>query len=619
MDKAFSLPAKTVETEIPAGGYNWKYIINIAREHKRVLLVANIVAILSVLASIPIPLLFPLLVDEVLLKQPGVLMAWMDGLFPAEWTGPTLYILFILLITVLLRVAALVMSIWQVREFTLIAKDITFRIRASLLGRLKRISMAEYETLGSGAVASHFVTDLNAIDEFIGQSIAKSIISALTVVGISIVLLWMHWQLALFILLMNPLVIYFTMVLGKRVKHLKKHENAAFEIFQQALTETLDAIQQIRASNREGFYLRDVIKKAENIKTHSAAFSWRSDAASRFSFGVFLLGFDVFRAITMLMVVFSDLSVGQMMAVFGYLWFMMGPVQELLNIQYSFFGAKAALTRINRLLKLELEPRYPHTHNPFAGKKTVGLRVEDLCFRYSAENSVEGDDGERPQVLNHVNLNVRPGEKVALVGASGGGKSTLVQVVLGMYAPQKGMLYFDDVPVSEIGLDVVRENVATVLQHPAMFNDTVRMNLSLGLEFTDEQLWQALDVAQLREVVASTPAKLDTIVGTQGIRLSGGQRQRLAIARMVLSDPKVVILDEATSALDTQTEAKLHKALHAFLENRTTLIIAHRLSAVKQADRVYVFDDGQIIEEGQHEELLQNDGLYARLYGKLQH
>jgi len=621
MDKAFSPDADGVESkiDIPADGYNWKYIADIAREHKRVLLIANIFAVLSVLASIPIPLFFPLLVDEVLLKQPGALVAWMSDLFPAQWLGPTFYILFIMLATLLLRVGALVMSIWQVREFTLIAKDITFRIRASLLGRLKRIAMSEYETLGSGAVASHFVTDLNAIDEFIGQSIAKSIISALTVVGISIVLLWMHWQLALFILLLNPLVIYFTMVLGKRVKHLKKHENSAFEIFQQSLIETLDAIQQIRASNREGFYLRDVIKKAENIKTHSVAFSWKSDAASRFSFGIFLLGFDVFRAVTMLMVVFSDLSIGEMMAVFGYLWFMMGPVQELLNIQYSFFGAKAALTRINRLLKLKLEPRYPHTHNPFDGKKTVGLRVEDLCFRYSTENSVEGDEGEAPQVLNHVNLNVQPGEKVALVGASGGGKSTLVQVVLGMYAPQKGMLYFDDVPVSEIGLDVVRENVATVLQHPAMFNDTVRMNLSLGLEFTDEQLWQALEVAQLREVVESTPAKLDTIVGTQGIRLSGGQRQRLAIARMVLSDPKVVILDEATSALDTQTEAKLHKALHAFLENRTTLIIAHRLSAVKQADRVYVFDDGQIIEEGLHEELLQNDGLYARLYGKLQH
>jgi ATP-binding cassette subfamily C protein len=222
-------------------------------------------------------------------------------------------------------------------------------------------------------------------------------------------------------------------------------------------------------------------------------------------------------------------------------------------------------------------------------------------------------------VLEHVNLDIKAGEKVALVGASGGGKSTLVQVILGMYPPQSGMLYFDGVPVTDIGMDVVRENVATVLQHPALFNDTVRMNLSLGQEFTDDQLWQALEVAQLRDVVEGMPEQLETIVGRQGVRLSGGQRQRLAIARMVLMDPRVVILDEATSALDTETEAKLHNALQTFLKDRTTLIIAHRLSAVKQADRVYVFDGGRIIEEGRHEELLQSEGLYKRLYGSFQH
>jgi len=615
--------------DIPEKGYGWPYIIGIALEHKRTLIAANIVAILAVIASIPIPLLFPLLVDEVLLHQPGQLLAIMNSVFPENWHGPFLYVGCVLFFTLLLRVLTLTMSVWQVRQFTLIAKDVTYRIRRALLDRLRRVSMSEYETMGSGAVASHFVTDVNAVDEFIGQSIAKSLISALSLVGISVVLLWLHWQLALFILFLNPLVIYFTMVLGKRVKELKKRENAAFEVFQQALTETLDAIQQIRASNRERHYIKDVISKARGIKTHSAAFSWKSDAASRFSFVVFLFGFDIFRAITMLMVAFSDLTVGQMMAVFGYLWFMMSPVQDMLNIQYAFYGARAALGRINKLLVLKIEPDYPHHQNPFAGKHTVGLRVEDVSFSYQltddaslAEGSqLETAEGspEKNQVLSHVNLDIRPGEKVALVGASGGGKSTLVQVILGMYPPQSGMLYFDGVPVNEIGLDVVRENVATVLQHPVLFNDSVRMNLSLGQEYNEKQLWQALEVAQLKEVVEAMPEKLDTVVGRQGIRLSGGQRQRLAIARMVLMDPKVVILDEATSALDVDTESRLHQALRSFLQGRTTLIIAHRLSAVKQADRVYVFDGGQIIEEGQHEQLLENDGLYRRLYGQLQH
>ncbi|HUW50014.1 MAG TPA: ABC transporter ATP-binding protein [Sulfuricella sp.] len=588
--------------------YTWSSILGIVREHRKELVIAHIVAILAALASVPIPLLMPLLVDEVLLHQPGRLVALVNGFFPAHWYGPVLYIGAVLVATLALRLTALTLGVWQGRSFTLIAKDVVYRMREQMLLRLSRIAMSEYETLGSGAVASHFVKDLDAVDNFVGASVSKFLVAVLSIVGTAVVLLWMHWQLALFILLLNPAVIYFTTVLGKRVKDLKKQENSAFELFQQALTETLDAIQQIRAINREQHYIARVIDTARDIRTHAAAFSWKSDAAGRLSFMVFLFGFDVFRAISMLMVVYSNLSIGQMMAVFGYLWFMMGPVQEILGIQYAYYGAKAALTRINRLLELKEEPHYPHLKNPFAGKHTVGVEVENVHFSY----------GETP-VLNGVSLKIRPGEKVALVGASGGGKSTLVQVILGLYPPISGMVGFDGVPMTEIGMEVVRSHVATVLQHPALFNDTVRMNLTLGRELADAQLWQALEVAQLADTVRELPNGLDTIVGRQGVRLSGGQRQRLAIARMVLSDPQVVILDEATSALDAETEAKLHEALREFLKDRTTLIIAHRLSAVKQADRAYVFDDGHIIEEGVHDDLIRNDGLYSRLYGRLQH
>ncbi len=588
--------------------YTWQSVLAIVREHRTDLISAHIVAILAAVASVPIPLLMPLLVDEVLLHQPGRLVEWLNSQSPAAWQGPVLYISAVLALTLALRLTALILGVWQGRSFTLIAKDVVFRMREQMLQRLGRIAMSEYETLGSGAVASHFVKDLDAMDTFIGASVSKFLVALLSIIGTAVVLLWMHWQLALFILLLNPAVIYFTTVLGTRVKDLKKRENGAFELFQQALTETLDAIQQIRASNRERHYIALVIERARGIRTDAAAFSWKSDAAGRLSFVVFLFGFDVFRAISMLMVVYSDLSIGQMMAVFGYLWFMMGPVQEILGIQYAFYAAKAALGRINRLLELKDEPHYPHRQDPFAGQHTVGVEVADVHFSY----------GDTP-VLNGVSLRIRPGEKVALVGASGGGKSTLVQVLLGLYPPDSGTVSFAGVPMTEIGMEVVRSHVATVLQHPALFNDTVRANLSLGRELTDEQLWQALQVAQLADTVRELPSGLDTIVGRQGVRLSGGQRQRLAIARMVLSAPQVVILDEATSALDADTEARLHEALRGFLRGRTTLIIAHRLSAVKQADRAYVFDGGQIIEEGKHDELIKGDGLYSRLYGQLQH
>ncbi len=585
--------------------YHWRDLFHQVLDHRKELITANLVAILAALISVPIPLLIPLLVDEVLLHKPATMISTMDALFPASWHGPVLYITAITLLTVFLRLIWLLTTVWQTREFTLISKNLTYRIRQRLLQHIETISMTDYETLGSGTVSSRLVVDVETVDAFLGASISKFIVAVLTLLGVTGVMLWLHWPLALFILFLNPLVILLTTKMGKYVKELKKQENTAFELFQQALTETLDTIQQIRASNRASSFFGRVTGYAREVKDHAGQFAWRSDATNRLSFTVFISGFDLFRAVSMLMVVFSNLSIGEMLAVFSYLWFMMGPVQEVLNIQYGWYGAKAALQRINGLLAMQPEPHYPHLHNPFAGKTTVSVRAENITFAY----------GERSPVLKNVNLTIQAGQKIALVGASGGGKSTFVQVLLGLYQPQQGQLYFDEVPVTEIGLDVVREHVATVLQHPALFNDTIRANLTLGREVADAQLWEALRIAQLENIIREQPQGLDTIVGRQGMRLSGGQRQRLAIARMILSNPSVVILDEATSALDMETEQKLHAAMAEFLKGRTTLIVAHRLSAVRQADHIFVFEDGRISEQGNHQQLLAQGGLYQKLYG----
>jgi ATP-binding cassette subfamily C protein len=427
-------------------------------------------------------------------------------------------------------------------------------------------------------------------------------------VGAAGVLLWMHWQLGLFILVMNPIAVYFTVVISKKVKDLKRRENSAFQIFQESLTETLEAIQQIRASNREQHYLSHITNLARDIRTHSAAYSWRSDAASRLSFVVFLIGIDAFRAIAMLMVLFSGLSLGMMIAVFGYLWYMLGPIEVVLNLQYAFQAANAALDRINNLVQLKDEPNYPHLKNPFVGNSTTSLSLHDVSFRY----------GDGPLIFENLSLAIDSGEKVAVVGASGGGKSTLVQIILGLYPPAAGDLRFDGISVTEIGMDVVREHVGTVLQQPALFNDTVARNVAMGRDVTDSEIWGALHTAVIGDLVATWPAGLDTVIGRDGIRLSGGQRQRLAIARMVLSDPRIVVLDEATSALDATTEALVYESLNTHFSDRTMLIIAHRLSAVRRADRVLVFDAGRVAEQGEHSALIRQGGLYGRLYGQLQ-
>ena len=587
---------------------SWAEIRQLALRHRKALLLANLLAVLGVLASVPIPLLLPLLVDEVLLHQGDAALRVMDRLLPSAWQQATGYIGLILASTLLLRCSALLFNVLQARLFARLSKDIVYRLRLRLIERLKRISLGEYESLGSGTVTAHLVTDLDTLDKFVGETLSKFLVAVLTLTGTAAILLWMHWQLALLILLFNPLVIYATVQLGKRVKHLKKLENDSTARFTQALSETLEAIGEVRASNRQGFFLGRLGQRAEEVRDFAVASLWKSDAAGRASGLLFQFGIDVFRAAAMLTVLFSDLSIGQMLAVFSYLWFMIGPVEQLLGLQYAYYAAGAALQRLNELLARADEPQYPARRDPFAGVQTLGIEIEGLRFAYRDESVLEG-----------LNLRIEAGEKVAIVGASGGGKSTLVQLLLGLYTPQAGTIRFGGVSQEEIGLASIRDNVAVVLQHPALFNDTVRANLSMGRTVTDDDCWRALGIAQLADTVRGLPLGLDSVVGRSGVRLSGGQRQRLAIARMILAKPKVVILDEATSALDAATEYALHQALGEFLQGRTTLIIAHRLSAVKQADRVLVFDGGHIAEQGGHQQLIAEGGLYAKLYGHLQH
>ncbi|EMN7334566.1 ABC transporter ATP-binding protein [Vibrio vulnificus] len=584
------------------------WLLTQAKKHKSKLVFANLIAIVATLVSVPIPLLMPLMVDEVLLDQPGKGLAVMNTLLPQAWQTPTGYIFLTLLLVILMRITSQALNILQSRQFTLVSKTITYQMRAKMIDKLGRISIRQYETRGSGGINAHLITDIETIDQFIGSTLAKFVISLLTVIGTAGVLLWLEWRLGLFILLVNPIVIYFSRKLGSKVKHLKKRENQAFEQFQNRLVETLDGIYQLRAANKEREFLSELKQQADQVRLNADKYAWQSEAAGRVSFLLFLLGFELFRAVAMLMVLFSDLTIGQIFAVFGYLWFMLTPVQELLGIQFSWYSAKAALARINALLELEEEYRPESKVNPFTDGKEIDVSVENVSFSYNSETTV----------LNQLNLRIPAGKKVALVGASGGGKSTLIQLLIGVYRQDSGVIRYNNESSDDIGFELIREKIAVVLQQPILFNDSLRHNLTLGGDYNESALWQALEIAQLQDVISQLTAGLDTQVGRNGIRLSGGQRQRLAIARMVLSDPQFVILDEATSALDTATEAALHRALNEYLKGKTTLIVAHRLSAVKQADLIYVLEDGQVTQSGTHSELVEQDGLYQTLYGSVQ-
>ena len=567
------------------------------KRYKKALIWGNVVAVLATLVSVPTPLLIPVLVDEVLLHKSHTLTRWIDThIFPMHTFG---YVITVLLATVLLRIAFTALSILQTKIFMSISKEVTYEIRTEALSHLQRISMKAYETSRSGSLAAKLVTDVETIDAFIATTISRLIISVLTLIGIAGVLLWIHWGLALFIIFLNPLVIAFTTKLARKVAKLKKSENRAIELFQSALTETLDLFGQIRAANQEGRFFKRLIERAREVKERSVAFGWKSDAASRLSYLTFLAGYEVFRAAGVLAVAFSSLSIGMMLAVFGYLWYMVTPVQDILGIQYALHNAKAAIERINAIFAMPTEPEYPHLKNPFTDAN-VGARLEQVSFGY--------DEGR--EVLHEIDFEAAPGQRVALVGASGSGKTTLAQLIVGFYVPDSGDIRFNDISVKAIGLDVVREHVNLVLQNPKLFHDTIRFNITLGKDVPEKKIWDALEMAQMRAVVESFEEGLDTVVGREGIKLSGGQRQRIAIARMIVADPKIAILDESTSALDVHTEAKLYEALEPFFASRTTIMIAHRLSTIRKADYIYVLENGHIVERGTHEELLQKEGVY---------
>lgn len=566
--------------------YTLKTVLKMILSHKKEFFIANILAVLVALVSLPVPLIIPLLVDEVLLNKPSYIVGFLNQFVSPSLQVPIYYFAVVTGLTIILRILTVIIGVFEIKKFTIIAKNITYKIRKDLLKVVRKISMSEYETLGSTAVSSRFVVDIDTIDRFISTTISKLIISILIFIGVSVILLLIHWQLALFLLFFNPVVLYFSNRVAKNVRGLKTKENKAYEVFSESLSQTLDAMAQVRASNQSKNFFDRLSFLADEIRQSSGEFFWKNEASSRFSFTIFLASFDVFRATSMLLVLYSDLSIGEMFAVFSYLWYMMGPVQEILGIQYAWHSANAALTRINEFLSMKKEVDYEHRKNPFDSVTTTTLSLKNISFSY-------GDT----KILDDINLEVKKGEKIAIVGASGSGKSTVINVILGLYPMKSGDVLFDGVSIKDIGYEVVRDNVATVLQSPFVFNSTIKENLVFNENISDEKIYQALEIAQLKEKVDAMPKGLHTLVGKQGVKLSGGQKQRLAIARMILSNPKLVILDEATSSLDIFTEEKLHHSLEEFLSGVTTIIIAHRKSSIDQADRVFVLEEGRLKEK----------------------
>lgn len=561
--------------------YSFKKIIKEIKKYKKEFITAQIIAIIAVIVSIPIPMMMPLLIDEVLLHKPGHWVEFISSIMGN--CSAFCYVIFTLIIVVVLRSLFIVFNVMQTYFFEKITKDITYKIRLRVLDHLKRLSINEYENLKTGDIASRLISDVNTVEEFLIKSVSKFVISILTLLAVGGVLLWINVKLGLFIMLLNPFVVVLSGKIAQKVKYYKKEQNKSIGIFQSALIETLELFEQIKAYNKENYFFKNLFTLSNELKQKSFNFSYKSELFSKLSFLIFLIGFEIFRAAGILAVAYDDLSIGLMLGVYGYLWFMMTPIQEIITIQYSYFSAKAALDRINSVLEMQKEPLFENKKLPF--EKATKIEVKNLSFKYSTSD----------WIVKNVNAIIYPNRITALIGASGGGKTTFAKLISGFFVPNSGDILYNDLSYKEIGLNKIRENVALILQETRLFNDTLRFNLTLGKEFSEEEIYEALKKAELYEVVNKLDKKLNSFVGKNGVKLSGGQKQRVAIARMLLMKPKIVILDESTSALDIETEEKVFKNIENFLKTRTSIIIAHRVETISKADDILMVKKSEVL------------------------
>lgn len=550
------------------------YLLNQVQLHKRSIIIANIIAVLLTVISVPIPLFIPFLVDEVLLGKEGSFTATVNQF--VEVSSAEYYILIVFVLTVIIRAVSVVLSIVRKAYIDQVIEDIRLSMRKKILTHLRDVSMSEYDMLGSGAVSSKMTTDIASVMKFLSGSIGNITVQVLTLIGISIILLYLNWQLALIILVLNPLVIKIFIGAFKKVSKMMKERNKAISSFTNSLTESLELFNQIRVQNREIYFTDTIHADAKDIRDRSYEFQLSSNRTMSISRVLLRYSNDLFKAIALYLVFLGDMTIGDMLAIFVYAGMVMPPIHMIIKFVQDYHDAKEGMDRLNDILRLRIEPKYEMKIDPFKDAKTASIELKNVTFAYDKNKTV----------LKDFSLKIKAGERVAIIGETGSGKSTLANIIMGLYPLNSGEIFYNGVEAKEIGYEKIRENIGFVLQSPLMFNATLHYNLSLGKKYSDEEMFQVLKIAQLYDFVNELPEKLDTIVGKNGTKLSGGQRQRLSIARVLLDKPKVIIFDESTSSLDTQTEDKLLNALDDYIKDKTVITIAHRQTTIDKAERV---------------------------------
>lgn len=489
---------------------------------------------------------------------------------------------------------------------TRLGERVVADIRKAVFDRVISMSPAFYENIVTGEVLSRITTDTTLILSVVGSSVSVALRNVLIFFGGLILMLVTSAKLTSLVLLIVPAILIPILTLGRRVRKLSKENQDWIAASSGTASEALSAVQTVQAFTHE-IQTRERFSEVTEKSFYSA--SRRINTRALMTLIVIFL---VFAGIVgVLWIGARDvrsgvLTPGTLVQFVIYAVMVAGSVAALSEIWGELQRAAGATDRLVELLAVEDTVKDPMSPTPRRANCQGAIQFENVTFRYPSRPSAAALEG--------ISLDIKPGETVALVGPSGAGKTTIIQLILRFYDPDSGQITLDGVELGKMRRDDFRQTMSLVSQDPIIFAATARENIRFGRpSASDQEIEAAAQAAAAHGFISDLPDGYDTYVGERGVMLSGGQKQRIAIARAILRDAPILLLDEATSALDAESEVAVQQAVEALARDRTTIIVAHRLATVKKADRIVVFDQGRVVASGSHQALVAQDGLYARL------